>query len=255
MVTISIITVSYNSATTIAETLESIARQDYANFEHLVIDGGSTDGTLEIVRAWEKHAIRLVSEPDEGLYDAMNKGLVLASGDVIGFLNSDDFYSDASVLKRIAGAFQDDSIQAVYADLIYVSQNAQRVVRYWRSNAFRNGAFGLGWSPAHPTFYVRKAVVAEHGLFDRSFRLAADVDLMMRYLELGRVKSAYVPHVLVSMRLGGKTNQSLKNVFMQNKEVLTALKKRKIPYSTILFAGNKIINRLKQFVSGYIRQF
>jgi glycosyltransferase involved in cell wall biosynthesis len=251
---ISVITVCYNSAATIKDTLESVELQRYKNFEHLIVDGGSTDGTLEIVRAWKGHPIRLVSESDEGLYDAMNKGLTLASGEVLGFLNSDDFYADSSVLEQIAKAFQNKSLDACYADLVYVSCDNRRVLRYWQSKPFTRGAFALGWCPAHPTFYVRKAVVDKYGCFDRSFKLAADAELMMRYLERGKINSTYIPYVWVRMRIGGQTNKSLKNINQQNKEILIALEKNDVPFSKILFVTNKIINRILQFIFGRIKQ-
>ena len=149
---ISVITVCFNSAATIKDTLESVGSQVHSNFEHLIIDGGSSDGTLELLRSWKKHAIRLIAEPDDGIYDAMNKGLGLATGDVVGFLNSDDFYTDSFVLEKIANAFQDKAIDACYADLVYVTHDNSRVVRYWKSQPFVKGIFAKGWCPAHPTF-------------------------------------------------------------------------------------------------------
>jgi glycosyltransferase involved in cell wall biosynthesis len=251
---ITVITVCYNSASTIGDTLRSIASQSYKDLEHLVIDGGSTDGTLEIVRAWEGHRLRLVSEPDEGIYDAMNKGLALAAGGIVGFLNADDFYADQTVLEQIANVFQDEKVDACYADLVYVSQDNRRVVRYWESKPFTKGDFALGWCPAHPTFYVRKSVVDRNGCFDKSFRLAADAELMMRYLEREEIRSTYKPGVWVRMRLGGQTNQSLSNVVRQNKEVLRALRKNGVPFSTTLFAATKVANRVRQFFTGRVRR-
>jgi glycosyltransferase involved in cell wall biosynthesis len=253
-VKISVITVAFNSASTIADTLQSIASQSYADVEHLVIDGGSTDGTLEIVRGWTGHAIRLVSEPDEGIYDAMNKGFALASGEIIGFLNSDDFYASPRVLSEVAEVFRDDSIGACHADLAYVSQDNRRVVRYWQSKSFVKGAFALGWCPAHPTFYIRKSVIARFGVFDKSLKLAADAELMMRYLERNGVPSVYVPRVWVRMRLGGQTNQSFGNIVQQNREILFGLRANGIPYSTLLFTVSKIRNRIWQFIAGRMRR-
>lgn len=252
---ITVITVCYNSAATIRDTLESVAMQSYKNFEHIVVDGASIDGTLAIVRGWTGHSIQLVSGPDNGIYDAMNKGLSLATGEVVGFLNADDTYSDSSVLGQIANAFQDKALDACYADLVYVSQDNRRVIRYWRSKVFRKGDFALGWCPAHPTFYARKSVVERLGYFDHSLRLAADAELMMRYLERGGIRSRYIPRVWVRMRVGGATNQSLKNIVQQNREILIALRKNNIAVSPLLFVTNKIINRIRQFVSGLARRF
>jgi len=251
---ISIITVCYNSALTIKDTLESVALQRYKDFEHLIIDGGSKDGTLEIVRAWKGHPVRMISESDDGIYDAMNKGLVLATGNVVGFLNSDDFYADSSVLAKITNAFQDESVDACYGDLVYVSQDSSRVVRYWKSRPFLNGSFAKGWCPAHPTFYVRKSAIERLGLFDRSLKLAADMEFMMRYLERGKINSVYIPDVLVKMRIGGATNQSWNNIVQQNKEIFFALRKNGVKYSKPLFLMSKFQNRLGQFIAGRLKR-
>lgn len=251
---ISVVTVCYNSAKTIADTLNAVAMQTHTDIEHLVIDGASKDGTVEMVRSHANPQIRLISEPDKGIYDAMNKGLAQATGEVVGFLNSDDFYADAAVLAKIANAFQDPAVDACYADMVYVTQDNSRVVRYWKSKPFAKGDFAKGWCPAHPTFYVRKSVIERLGLFDQSYKLAADVEFMMRYLERAQVRAAYIPHVLVRMRLGGATNQSWKNIVQQNKEIFAALRKNGVPFSRMWFAVNKVVSRLNQFVVGHIRR-
>lgn len=246
---ITVITVCYNSAATIGDTLAAVSRQGYQNFEHLIIDGASTDGTVDIIRQWTGHAVVLTSEPDKGIYDAMNKGLARASGDVIGFLNADDFYADSSVLEKVANAFQDETAEACFGDLVYVSKDNRRVIRNWKSRAFVKGDFANGWCPAHPTFYIRRSALARCGDFDRSFKLASDVEFMMRYLEQGGVRAVYIPHVLVRMRVGGATNQSWSNVLQQNKEVLAALNKNRVPYTTMGFIIRKLQNRLWQYIS------
>ena len=251
---ITVITVCYNCAATIRDTLKSIASQSYNNFEHIIVDGASTDDTLSIIRGWTKHSIRIVSEPDNGIYDAMNKGMRLATGEVIGFLNADDFYADSSVLGQIASAFQDSTLDACYADLVYVSQDNRRIIRYWRSKIFRKGDFALGWCPAHPTFYVRKLTIERLGYFDQSFGIAADAEMMMRYLENGEINFCYIPAVWVRMRVGGTTNQSLKNIIRQNGEIFRALKKNNIAASRFLFVSNKIINRIGQLFCGLARR-
>lgn len=252
---ISVITVCYNSAKTIADTLDAVAMQTHTDIEHLVIDGASNDGTVETVLSHANPQIRLISEPDKGIYDAMNKGFTQATGEVVGFLNSDDFYADAAVLAKIANAFQDPAVDACYADLVYVTQDNSRVVRYWKSKPFTKGDFAKGWCPAHPTFYVRKSVIERLGYFDQSYKLAADVEFMMRYLERGQVRAAYIPHVLVRMRLGGATNQSWKNIVQQNKEIFAALRKNGVPFSRMLFASNKVVSRLWQFAAGRVRRY
>lgn len=250
---ISVITVCYQSRATIGDTLASIAKQTYRNFEHIVVDGGSTDGTLDLVSRWEGHPVHCVSGPDAGIYDAMNKGLALASGDVVGFLNADDFYADSSVLGQIASAFGDGATEACYADLVYVHPVSLGTVRYWRSKPFRSGMFAAGWCPPHPTFYVSKAVVDRCGGFDLSFRLAADAEFMLRYLEGKHIKTRYVPGVWVKMRLGGQTNQSWRNIILQNREIIRALNLNGIEVSRVRFIASKLFNRIGQFIMARIR--
>jgi glycosyltransferase involved in cell wall biosynthesis len=247
---ISVITVSYNSASTIADTVRSVATQNYQDIEHLIIDGKSKDITIEVVEQHRHPHLILTSEPDGGIYDAMNKGLKRASGEVIGFLNSDDFFADNNVLKKIATAFEDESVEACYADLVYVTPDNSRVARHWKSKNFIKGDFAKGWCPAHPTFYVRRSALRRWGFFDQSFKLAADAEFMMRYLEKGEVKSVYIPNVLVRMRLGGATNQSWENIIKQNKEIFLALQKNNISFSLFGFWVFKIISRIRQYLSG-----
>ena len=249
---ISVITVTYNSAKTIADTMVSVGMQSYADIEHLVIDGASIDSTLKIVTSHMRPQTRLISESDDGIYAAMNKGLALASGEVVGFLNSDDLYADAFVLEKVANAFKDPAVEACYADLVYVSQNNRRVVRYWKSRSFIKGDFAKGWCPAHPTFYVRKSVIERLGLFDNTYKLAADVELMMRYLERGQIRSVYIPHILVRMRVGGATNQSWRNIREQNSEIFSALRKNSVAFSAVNFWILKALSRVWQYIFGII---
>lgn len=251
---ISVITVAYNSEKTIVDTLNSVAAQTYPDIEHIVVDGASVDETRALVRNYHNPNIRLVSEPDKGIYDAMNKGLSLATGDVVGFLNSDDFFADSLVLEKIAMAFRDDSVQASYADLIYVNQDNNRVVRYWKSKPFSKGDFAKGWCPAHPTFYVRRSAIERLGVFDLSYKMGLDVEFMMRYLECGLVRSVYIPHVLVCMRIGGASNQSWENISLQNLEILTALQKNDVPFSVVRFVVTKVFSRLWQFAAGRVKR-
>ncbi len=247
---ISLVTASYNSASTIADTLDSVAAQSHPDIEHIIVDGGSTDATLEVVRLHDRRAARIVSEPDRGIYDAMNKGLRLASGDVVGLINSDDFLASPGALATVAAAFSDPAIDAVYGDLCYVSQaDTSRVVRYWRSGPFEPGAFGRGWAPPHPTFYVRRDVYARHGGFNLAYPLAADLELMARFLELHRIRAVHVPEVLVRMRTGGATNRSLANIVRQNGEIIRALRKHGLASSLTGFALRKLVARLRQFTS------
>jgi glycosyltransferase involved in cell wall biosynthesis len=248
MFKISIITVCYNSIETIPDTLNSIEQQDYENIEYVVVDGGSTDGTVEYI---ERSGIvnRFVSEADNGIYDAMNKGIAIASGEIIGFLNADDFYANNHVLGLVAKAFEDPLVDACFADLVYVKQNdTDRVVRYWKSGSFKPGHFKHGWMPAHPTFFCRRYVYERYGLFDLNYNIAADVELLFRFLEKCRIRVVYLPVIFTKMRLGGKTNQSWKNIKVQNAEVLHALDEYYGHVSRTSFFFCKVINRLRQFL-------
>jgi glycosyltransferase involved in cell wall biosynthesis len=250
-VKISVITVSYNSAATIADTFRSVACQSHTDIEHLVIDGLSTDDTVKVVEANRHPNLVLSSEQDMGIYDAMNKGLDRSTGEIIGFLNADDFYADAEVLTRVAQAFESDpSIEACFGDLVYVSEDNRRVVRYWKSRPYEKGSFAHGWCPAHPTFYIRRTALNRLGRFDLNYRLAADAEFMMRYLELGSVKSTYIPHIQVRMRVGGATNQSWRNIVRQNREIFLAFRKNCIPYSLPSFVLHKLASRVWQRLAG-----
>lgn len=243
---ITVVTVCRNSESTIRSTLESVAGQTYRNVEHIVVDGCSTDNTLAIVRGWTGHRLKLVTETDDGIYHAMNKGLALSTGDVVGFINSDDVYADSTVLEQIAVVFQDQSVETCYADLVYVKRdNLDSVVRYWKSMDLQQGAFARGWCPPHPTFYARRSVYQRLGDFDQSYRFSADADLMIRFLEKGGVTAIYKPRVWVKMRVGGHTNY-LGNFIRQNREILDSLSRHDIPASTPRFFVSKLLNRIVQ---------
>ena len=246
---ISRVTVTHNSGLVLKDCLASVASQSYGAVEHIVIDGGSKDETLEILWAHQKHLAVLVSEADCGIYDAMNKGINRAQGDVIGFLNSDDFYVKCDILERVARVFADDpSLDACYADLVYVDRvNTSHTVRYWQSKQYISGLFSEGWSPAHPTFFVRRSVYERLGYFNLSYRIASDVELMIRFIEVHKIRIRYFPEVWVGMRLGGTTNRSLKNIWIQNQEVLLALRSHGLPINHMRFWIRKIISRGKQF--------
>lgn len=215
---ISIVTATYNSASTVGDTLNSIVRQDYGDIEHIIIDGVSKDNTLTIVRSFP-HVAKMISEPDKGIYDAMNKGVQMAGGEVIGILNSDDFYNSSQVLSKVAALFEDPAVDAVYGDLQYVHQhNIQKIVRTWRAGAFRKNSLYYGWMPPHPTFFVRRRVYDKAGLFNISLRSAADYELMLRMLLKYDAQVKYIPEVLVKMRIGGLSNASFKNRLRANRE-------------------------------------
>lgn len=223
---ISVITVCYDSAPTIGATLQSVATQRYENIEHLIVDGGSTDGTVDIVRNWRRHSVRLQSEPDDGIYDAMNKGLALATGEIVGFLHSDDLYANAQILARVVQAFDDPSIDAVYGDLVYVrKEDANAVVRYWKAGAFNRAHFASGWMPPHPTLFIRNSVYQRLGRFDTHYRIAADYDLILRFFARSTLQATYIPEVLVKMRIGGVSNRSLRMIVKKSFEDLHALRR------------------------------
>jgi len=246
---ITIISVSYNSERTIRSTLESVKNQKYKNIEHLIIDGNSTDKTISIIKEYP-HIKKVVSEPDKGIYDAMNKGIEIATGDIIGFLNSDDFYVNNEVLSSVASTFDlNSSIDACYSDLIYTDQvDISKVIRYWKSNKFILGSFSKGWCPPHTTFFVYKSIYHRFGVFNLNYSIASDVELMMRFLEVNKINTIYVPEVWVKMRAGGTTNKNLKNIVSQNKEVLHALKSHNLPVNWIIFLIYKIFSRSSQFL-------
>lgn len=215
---ISIVTVSRNSAATIRDTLASVRDQTHPAVEHIVVDGVSTDGTQDIVREFS-HVARFVSEPDNGLYDAMNKGICLATGDVVGILNSDDFYTGPQALARVAETLETSGADALYADLNYVHPHPpHHTVRHWRSGAYRREQFRLGWMPPHPTFFVRREHYENLGAYDPQFRIAADYELMLRFLYKHRLSACYLPEVLVHMRTGGISNASLRRRLHANRE-------------------------------------
>lgn len=247
---ISVITVCFNSETTIADTLISVDSQTDVDIEHIIIDGASRDATLDVVGNYRKPWRHVLSEGDKGIYDAMNKGLHLARGDVIGFINSDDFYASSDVLATVAAAFAEPAVDACYGDLCYVKRGElASVVRYWRSSVFSPGLFLRGWCPPHPTFFVRKAVFERFGSFDLSYRSGVDVELMMRFLEVHRIHVKYIPQVLVMMRMGGTSNSSWKNILLQNFEILRAQKNHGLQPSLLIFFLGKAVSRCKQFLT------
>lgn len=245
---ISIITAVLNGRATLESCIQSVLSQQYPNIEHIIIDGGSTDGTLDIIQKYNNDVAYWVSEPDHGIYDAMNKGIRLASGEIVGILNADDCYFDQNVLKKVSDVMNDPSIDACYSDLVYVDmKDLNKVVRYWRSRHFEHGLFEKGWVPAHPTFFVRKKTYDNYGMFDLNYKLAADFELLARFLVYYRIKTAYVPRIFVKMRLGGATNKSVANIVKQNSEIVQACRKNKIKISVPLFLMRKFLSRLHQF--------
>jgi glycosyltransferase involved in cell wall biosynthesis len=207
---ISIITITYNSAATVEDTIKSVIAQDYPDLEYIIIDGKSKDNTLAIVDKYRDRISKVVSEKDKGLYDALNKGIRHATGDVVGMLHSDDLYAHPQVISHVAEAFKKDtSVQGVYADLVFVNRNdTNKVMRVWNSGAYEEDAFVKGWMPPHPTFFVRKECYEQFGGFNTELKLSADYELMLRLIHKNKIKLAYLPEVIVKMRMGGVSNVS-----------------------------------------------
>lgn len=224
---ISIITATYNSAATVKDTLGSILNQSYKDYELIIKDGGSKDNTLEICKEYEpkfEGRMRIVSARDKGIYDAMNEGIKFATGDVIGILNSDDFYYDSEVLDDIASTIEKEKVDCVFGDLIFVdAEDTNLVKRVWKGSPYKKGCFYKGWAPAHPTFYARRELFQKYGGFNIDYKVSADFDLMLRFLGVHKATSAYIPRHFVKMRMGGESTGSIKSIIRGNKDIIHVL--------------------------------
>ena len=243
---ISIITITYNSAKTVQRTLESVQSQTYTDIEHIIVDGASTDGTKQLIEAYAKQHtnVRWISEKDKGIYDALNKGIKLATGDIIGFLHSDDMLYSADSIGQIAAAFEDKNVDVVYGDLQYCSGG--KVVRRWKSNDFNPRALKYGWMPPHPTVYVRREVYQQVGEYDEWFRISADYDMMLRIFS-AHYHTCYIPEVLVSMETGGASNRNTKARLSKTQEDYIALKKNHVGAGYLTVAC-KQLRKVRQFL-------
>jgi glycosyltransferase involved in cell wall biosynthesis len=220
---VSIITVVYNNKVTIADAIESVLSQDYPEIEHIIIDGLSTDGTQEIIRSYGDRITRFVSEKDKGIYDAMNKGIKLASGNIIGILNSDDFYENNDVISTVVKEFEAKNVDSVFADLVFITrEEPQKIVRYYDSSYFNSKRFSYGWMPAHPTFFVKRDIYERYGLFKTDYKIASDYELLARFLAKYKISYSYIPKVIIKMRTGGLSTKNLKSSWILNKEVVRA---------------------------------
>jgi glycosyltransferase len=248
-VRLSIVTAVRNRAGTIGGSIASTLGQTGVDLELVVQDGASTDGTLAEIARFDDPRIALVSERDAGLYDALNRGIARARGDVVGLMHSDDWFAAPDVLARVARAFDDPAVDGVYGDLDYVAvADPARIVRRWRAGAYDPGRLRWGWMPPHPTLYLRRRVYDRWGAFDTGFRIAADYEAMLRYLVRGGVRLAYVPEVLVKMRLGGESNRSLGRILLKSREDLRAMRRHGIGGAGTLAAKN--LRKLGQFLPG-----
>ena len=231
---LSLITVTYNSSKTLACTIESVLSQSYPNIEYIIVDGASKDNTVSIIKEYESKfqgRMKWISEPDKGLYDAMNKGIRMATGDVVGILNSDDLFMDNRVLEDIAKAF-DVSTDAVFGNLYFVNQeDVNQIVRVWKGSPYKS--FKSGWHPAHPTFYVRREAYEKYGVFDTSFNVSADFELMLRLIEKHGIRTKYLDRYMVRMRMGGESTGSIKNIVRGNKNIFRAFRKNGIKISPL----------------------
>lgn len=247
MLNISIITATLNAESTICDCLKSVHNQTDVTTQHIIVDGNSTDGTMQLLADYSSYLDGIVSETDQGIYYAMNKGLEISEGDVVGILNADDFYGDSLVLERVAKTFETGNVDCCYGDLVYVNEfSPELIVRYWKSGHFDRRRFYWGWMPPHPTFFVRKEVYEKYGGFKPHFESAADYELMLRFLVKHEISAAYIPEVLVKMRKGGVSNRSLLNRLRANRYDRLAWKENGLhpyPWTTTL----KPLRKMKQW--------
>lgn len=209
----------------------SVSSQDYANIEHIIIDGASTDGTTAVVENQQENISVFVSEPDNGIYDAMNKGVKLATGDLIGFLNADDIYAHSSVLSQVADTFNKCNVDACYGDLVYVRDDLSTIIRYYRSNRFSPKMLAYGWMPAHPTLFIKRKLFDRHGLFKTDYKIAADYEMVARLFWKHQIRYKYIPDVLVKMRMGGVSTSGVRSNYILSKEIVRACKENDISTS------------------------
>ncbi|TMN78122.1 MULTISPECIES: glycosyltransferase family 2 protein [unclassified Pseudoalteromonas] len=244
---VSIITATYNSEATILDTIRSLESQTYKNIEYIIVDGLSSDSTIELIKSNKALEPKIIQEADSGIYDALNKGIDNATGDIIGFLHSDDLFGYPNAVKDIVDQFQKSDYAAVYADLEYVSKNdLTSIVRYWKSGPFKKTKLKYGWMPPHPTFYMKRSLYQQLGKFDLNFKISADYDSILRYLWVSNIKVGYLDKVVIKMRVGGASNNSLKSILQKSKEDRIALKKSKIFWPIALLFKN--LTKIPQFL-------
>jgi len=252
---VSIITVTKNSDKHLSDCISSVRRQNYKNIEYIIVDGLSTDKTLDIIRKNEGYIDYWISEPDRGMYDAINKGISLATGDVIGILNSDDMLASADAIRSIVDCFETTGTESVYGDLVYVdAANTQKIIRYWKGISYKRFRFRYGWMPAHPTFYMKRELIDKYGLYENHYYTAADYEFMARYLFLHKVSAQYIDSMLVKMRCGGISNITLKSRLRANRRDFLAMKQNKIPFSFFVSVLKPLI-KIPQFKSHYAKQY
>jgi glycosyltransferase len=244
---VSIITATFNSAPYLENCIQSVINQTYKEIEYIIIDNCSTDATLDIAKSYEDEINRIISEPDKGIFDALNKGIQIASGDLIGFLHADDFYPDKGIIEEVVSKVKEEQVDSLYGNLQYVAKkNTDKVVRRWKAGSFQPKRLLNGWMPPHPTFFVKRSCYQQFGLFNTDYKIAADYELMLRFLGKHKISTCYLDKVLVKMRTGGTSNKSLKNIIRKSTEDLKALKENNIgSYYTLVM---KNLRKLNQFV-------
>lgn len=247
---ITIITTCLNAAETIKDTIASIRMQDYPNIEHIITDGASSDGTVGLVRKLCRNTnTTIISEPDRGIYDGMNKGIAMAHGDVVGFLNADDMYYDAGVVSSIAESFTPD-VDCVYGNLIYVARkNLDMITRRWLSSDYHSGLFQKSWTPAHPTFYCRRDAYLKYGVYRIDFKIAADAELMYRFLEKHKLRSRYIDRYMVKMRTGGVSTRNLRSTWVITKEARQGFIENGGEFNLITYLYYKVLKAKRQLSS------
>ena len=244
---VSIITVSYNNVGTIADTINSVLSQSYANIEYIIIDGASSDGTTELVTSFGQRISKFISAPDTGMYDALNKGIGLATGDIVGILNSDDFFYDNNVIEKVVSAFDESDIDAVFGDVQFVDPvKTSKIVRYYSSKKFNSSRFRFGYMPAHPSFYVRRELFEKIGYYKTDYKIAADFELVIRFLFINKVKYKYLEMPFISMRMGGLSNKTISSNYILNKEIARACKENGIK-TNFIFIYSKYFTKIFEF--------
>lgn len=242
----SIVTAVYKSAGTVGQAIASVATQSHQDLEHLIIEGASGDDTLDVIKAAAHDRMVITSEPDKGIYDALNKGIARATGDVVGLVHADDYLAHDDVLRDIAAAFADPQVEAVYGDLDYVSKtDTSRIIRHWSSGSYTPDLLVRGWMPPHPTLYLRRSVFDRIGTYDTRYRIAADYDFVLRYFSQTRAQPVYLPQVLVKMRVGGESNRSLGRLIRKSREDYSALRDSGVGGVGTLLRKN--VSKLSQF--------
>jgi glycosyltransferase involved in cell wall biosynthesis len=244
---VTIITVTYNSAKWLEQCIQSVIGQHYHDIEHIIIDGGSTDATLDIIKRYEPHIAQWISEKDDGMYDAINKGMKMATGDIIGTLNSDDILASRDVIGSIVNSFTYYDVEAVYGDIVYVQpSNTQQIIRVWKGNEYNRQKFKFGWMPAHPSFYISKKLIERCGYYETHFYSASDYEFMTRYLYYYKVNARYLPKLVVKMRAGGMSNGSIARRLRANRRDYLAMKKNNIPFA-LFVSILKPLRKLRQY--------